>query len=161
MSRTTPVGLHGYNIWVHSGNLAVLLVEVIRAIGEMPSRRRPPWWPRVVEAFRSEAHVTDMFFDLDLGLTAQQRDELAQVFAETAQRLGACPYFTPEQAAGWDHVPELAPSTDDEQWETAPIAELARALADLIRGTLPPAPPGTWWFYPGSGERRTIVMREP
>jgi len=161
VSRTTPVGLRGQNIWVYCGSLALLLVEVVRAIEELPRQRRPPWWAQVAEAFRLEAQITDMFLDLDLGLTEQQRDELAQVFAQTADRLGSRLYFTPEEVAGWDKVPELPPSIRGEQLETGPTAELARALADLIRGTLPPAPPGTWWFYTGSGERRTIAMREP
>ena len=69
--------------------------------------------------------------------------------------------FTPEEAAGWkvlDDLPVIFRGRGP--LETAPIAELGFALADLIRGTLPPSPPRTWWYYGEPGGRRTIPMRE-
>jgi hypothetical protein len=40
--------------------------------------------------------------------------------------------------------------------DTAPIAELGDAIVELVRGTLPSPPPGTWWFFGVDDGPRTI-----
>lgn len=155
MSKTTPVGLHGREMWAYDAGLSLVLAEVVHCVEERPAERRPSWWPAVVGELRVHAAVSDLYFDLDLGLTADAREELARLLDEAAARLLDRRVVTAEEAAGWKVL-----FRGREPVDTAPIAELADALADLIRGTLPPSPPGTWWYYGEPGGRRTIPMQE-
>jgi hypothetical protein len=41
---------------------------------------------------------------------------------------------------------------------SAPIADLACAMVDLLRGTLPKPPPGIWWFLGMPEGPRTLTM---
>src|SRR6266540_4111889 len=43
----------------------------------------------------------------------------------------------------------------------APIAELGEAIIQLLQGTLPPPPAGTWWSFGFSGGPGTVAMRDP
>jgi hypothetical protein len=68
--------------------------------------------------------------------------------------------FTVREASAWLVLDDLTVIFRGEEPEnTAPAAELAEALASLIRGTLPAAPRNTWWFYGSPGGRRTIRRR--
>ena len=161
MSRTTPVGLHGREMWAYDESLALVLAEVIRDVEGRSAEHRPTWWPGVAPDLRFHAAVNDHYVDLDLGLDAGAREELARLFTAAADRLLDRRVFTAEEAAGWkvlDDLPVIFRGRDEV--ETAPIAELGHALADLIRGTLPSPPPRTWWYYGAPGGRRTIGMAD-
>lgn len=160
MSKTSTVGLRGQEFWVFDVSLSLALAETVRLVELMPETERPSWWSSVDEQLRVHATINDLFFDLDLGLTDPHRAELADLFDQAATRLTAREVFTREQAAAWkvlDDYPVMFRGS--EPFETAPAAELASALASLIRGTLPPAPPRTWWLYGWPGGRTTLDMR--
>jgi hypothetical protein len=85
--------------------------------------------------------------------------ELAGLLVEAADRLRARGALMAEEAADCtvlDDEPVIFRGADPV--DTARVAELGYALAELIRGTLPASPPGLWWFYGASGGRSTIAM---
>ncbi|MEJ3743870.1 hypothetical protein WEI85_11325 [Actinomycetes bacterium KLBMP 9797] len=157
MSRTKSVGLRGTAMWVYDASLSLVLAELITLVEGAPSDERPGWWPGVVRDLRVQAVISDFFFDLDLGLSDQQRAELAELFDQAAELVRVRQVFTADEAAAWpvlDDIPVIFRGSEPEP--TGPAAELGHAVAELIRGTLPPSPPGTSWFYGSPGGRRTI-----
>jgi hypothetical protein len=104
--------------------------------------------------------ISDDYLDLDLGLDAAQREELARLLDSAADRVSARGVFTAEEASAWVVLDDLAVifRGGAEPQDTAPAAELARALAAMIRGTLPAAPPRTWWYFGPPGGRTTLEM---
>lgn len=160
VSRTKSVGFGGREIWVYDASLSLVLAEVIRDVEAMPQEDRPAWWPAIEEDLRIQAVVSDFYLDLELGLDAVQREELARLFDAAADRVSARGVFTAGEASAWVVLSDLTVIfRGDGPEDTAPAAELARALAAMIRGTLPAAPPRTWWYYGPPGGRTTIEMR--
>ncbi|NUT45908.1 MAG: hypothetical protein HOV94_01125 [Saccharothrix sp.] len=160
MTGTKAVGLHGTELWAYDASLSLVLAQAVRLVEESSPDRRPAWWSGVDRELRVHAVITEFHLDLDLGLDAGQREELAQLFDEAAELVRERGLFTADEAAVWpilDDTPVKFRGADPEP--TAPAAELGHALAQLIRGTLPPPPTGTWWFYGAPGGRRTIGMR--
>lgn len=161
VSKTKSVGLRGTEIWVYDASLSLVLAEVIRAVDAMPPQDRPPWWAAVEYDLRVHTIISDFYLDLDLGLTDEQREEFAQLLVAAADRVRRR-VFTLEEASAWRIIDEhsvifrgVAPE------ETGPAAELGEALASMIRGTLPAAPPHTWWYYGPPGGRSTIRRLVP
>jgi hypothetical protein len=145
-------------MWVYDVALAVVLAQVVSLVEQAPPARRPGWWSGVVGQLRVHATVGDLAFDLDLGLTGAERVELAGLLVEAADQLLARGVLTTDEAADWtvlDDQPVIFRGRDPV--DTGPFAELGYALAQLIRGTLPAPPPGSWWFYGAPGGRRTIA----
>jgi hypothetical protein len=159
VSKTKPVGFGGRDIWAYDASLSLVLAEVIREVEMMPGEDRPAWWPAVEEDLRIHAVINDLYLDLDLGLDAAQREELAGLLDVAADRVSARGVFTAAEASAWVVLSDLTVIfRGDESEDTAPAAELARALAAMIRGTLPPAPPRTWWYYGPPRGRTTLAM---
>jgi hypothetical protein len=161
MTATKTVGLHGTEMWVYDASLSLVLAQTVRLVEESAPERRPAWWPGVVRQLRVHAVITEFHLDLDLGLDAGQREELARLFGEAAALVRARGVFTAEEAEAWpilDGTPVIFRGREPQP--TAPAAELGQALVELIRGTLPPPPPGSWWFYGPPEGRRTIAMRD-
>ncbi|GAA2876165.1 hypothetical protein Acy02nite_75680 [Actinoplanes cyaneus] len=164
MSKTRSIGCYGgpppdlpdpeREIWAYDGALAILLGQLLRDVEGIPPEHRPAWWNRRVEELRTQAMVSDLFFDVALGLAAEEREELAELFEDTAARLRDRPPRTPGQADDWHLV-----FRGDHAYDVGPIAELGQALSALLRGTLPAPPPGTLWLYGAPGGRTTISPR--
>jgi hypothetical protein len=158
VTATKAVGLHGTELWAYDASLSLLLAQTVRLVEESSPDRRPAWWSGVVRGLRVHAVITEFYLDLDLGLSAGQREELARLFDEAAELVRERGVFTADEAAAWlilDDAPVRFRGREPEP--TAPAAELGHALAQLIRGTLPPPPAGTWWFYGSPGGRRTVA----
>lgn len=160
MSRTKPVGYAGFELWVYDASLSLLLAELISMVEELSPQDRPQWWQSVEHDLRVHAVVSDLYFDVGLGLDPTQQGQLAALLEAAADRVEQRGSFTADEAAQWkvlDEHPVIFRGS--EPMSTAPVAELGRALAALLRGTLPSAPPNEWWYYGSPGGCRTIAMR--
>jgi hypothetical protein len=160
VSRTKPVGLDGVELWVYDASLSLLLAELAHMVEELAPAQRPDWWQLVEHDVRVQAIVSELEFDLGIGLTQEQRDEFATLLALAADQVERRGVFTPEEAAGWYLLEQnMVLFRGSEPINTDTVAELGRALAALLRGGLPGAPPGEWWLYGAPGGRRSIAMR--
>jgi hypothetical protein len=141
VSRTTSVGFGGREIWVYDASLSLVLAEVIRDVETTPAEERPAWWPAIEEDLRIQAVISDFHLDLDLGLDAAQRAELARLLDAAADRVGARDVFTAEEASAWAVLSDLTVIfRSDGPEDTAPAAFISIVR---LRGetSLPPQPP--------------------
>jgi hypothetical protein len=162
MSKTTPVEFRGHGFWAFDVSLSILLAELIDVAEALGPEQRPPWLAGALPTLRVHAAVNDLMFPPDLGLEDGQLNELIGLLAEASARLHQRRTVTAAEAAQWrvlDGHTVLWRSAA--AVETAPIAELGEAIIQLLRGTLPSPPPGTWWFFGLSGGPRTIAMDKP
>jgi hypothetical protein len=158
MSRSKPVGFGaGAELWAYDASLAVLLAQVIDNVAALPMALRPRWWSQYEEELRIQATVSDLYFDL---AECPDREEFALLLAQASGQLLDRGAVTGEEAAAWK-VLDDSPVIFRGPLETAPVAELGRALVALLRGALADAPPGTWWYYGAPGGRSTIARRLP
>ncbi|GLZ01194.1 hypothetical protein [Actinoplanes sp. NBRC 103695] len=135
---------------------------MIGLVEAMPAGRRPGWWAGSVRELCVAAAISDLGLNLDGWSDEVERQEFATLLEEATDQFGAREPVTAGEAAGWivlDDLPVIF--RGDQPMDTKPVAELARALADLLRGQLGPPPPGTWWFYGSPGGRSTLRMRDP
>jgi hypothetical protein len=159
MTSLKPVSFRDRDIWVYDASFSVLFAQVIQAVEEMPTERRPVWWPAVVQDLRRHAAITFLSLDLDLGLDDTQREEFAQLIDDASAALLGRRTFTPDEAAAWKVLDDISVVfRGTEPVDLSPAADVGDALTALIRGTLPPAPPGTWWFCGAPKGRSTIPM---
>jgi hypothetical protein len=161
MTCLKPVGFRDRRMWVYDASISVLFAQVIRDVEEMPAARRPVWWPNVMQDLRVQAAISDFYVDLDLGLDGAQHEEFAQLIDDASAALLRRGTFTADEAAAWKVLDDISVTfRGTEPVDLAPAADVGAALIALIRGTLPSAPPGTWWFYGPPKGRSTIPMAE-
>ncbi|MDX6283040.1 MAG: hypothetical protein QOH03_4111 [Kribbellaceae bacterium] len=156
MSRTKPVGFGaGAKFWAYDAALAILLAQVIDNVAALPTTQRPSWWSQYEEELRIQATVSDLYFDL---AACPDREEFAVLLEQASGQLLNREAVTAEEAAAWTVLGDSAVIFRG-PLETAPVAELGRALVGLLRGGLAEAPGGSWWFYGAPGGRSTIARR--
>ncbi|MET8911172.1 hypothetical protein [Micromonospora sp. NPDC004551] len=159
MSKTCFVEFNGSGFWALSDSLAVLLGQSVVVAEEMAADRRSATFADVIHQLRVSAVVTDLGLLVDAAWRGTRLDLLLHLIEEANRRLAQRGRVTASEVAGWtalgDDVIELRRDTV----ETAPVIELGQAVLHLLRGTLPSAPKGTWWFYGVEGGPQIIVMR--
>jgi len=161
MSKTTPADLGDLDLWIYDASLSLLLAQLISVVESMPADQRPSWWPDVVHDLRVHAAVSDLYFDIGRGLDDRDRHQLAELYDKAADGVRARGVFTREEADAWlihDDLPVIFRGSQPA--DTAPAARLGHALAAIIRGTLPAAPPGHTWFYGTPNGPGTIATRQ-
>jgi hypothetical protein len=164
MSKTTPVQFRGRSFWAFDVSLSILLAELIDIAEALGPERRPPWLAGALPTLRLHAAVGDLLFSPDLGLQDGQLDELIALIAEATRRLRQrrTVTVTAAEAAEWivldDQTVLWRPA---DAVDTEPIAELGEAVMQLLQGTLPSPPLGTWWYFGLSGGPQTVAMRDP
>jgi hypothetical protein len=159
VSKTVAVTLDDDHwFWAYDVSLAMLAVEVMRLVEEA-SLPTEPWLGSLLNDLRMAVLAQGTFgLQVPTDLTHAQRETLQTLFARAGERLRARSSVTAEQAA-MVYVVNDRPvflrgaSTVD----TTRVADLADAVVELLRGELPPSPPGTTaWLYGADNSPRGI-----
>ncbi|MFC4017061.1 hypothetical protein ACFOW4_03760 [Micromonospora sp. GCM10011542] len=156
MSKTVAVILDDDHwFWAYDVSLAILAVEVLH-VAEAAELASEPWW----DGLRRDLSMAviaqgSLGLEVPADLTGRQRKQLLELFARAAQRLRARRHITVAEAAEHYVVEQQAVFLRGaSSVDTSLVADLAVAVFNLIRGDLPPPPPGTTaWFY-GDGPPR-------
>ena len=158
MSKTTSVEYRGFCFWVFDVCASILFAEMATVAAE--PAERPGWLAGLEDELRVHAVVgADFAVPLDRWCDGHEEQFLALV-AEAGRRLAERGAITAQQAAAWivlDSTPVIWRGQD--AVDTGPVVAFAQALAAIIRGTYPQAPPGHWWYFGHPGGVRTIQMR--
>lgn len=159
MSSTATVEFGGRGLWAYAGSLAILLATVIKLAEDLPSDRRSSWLPDMLDTMKASAVVTDFGLVIDESWHGERVDLLATLVAKANQQLRDQATISEAEVAHWNVL-----DGDTVTWrgspivDTAPVVDLGMAIIQLIDGTLPYPPPGTWWYYGVDGGPSTIVM---
>jgi len=159
VSKTTPGEYRGFCFWVFDVCKSILFAEMVTVASETPVAERSEWLADLEHQLRVHAIVSDFAIPLDEWCDGHEEQFLALV-TEAGRRLGGRGFITAQQAAAWivlDSSPIIWRGRD--RVDTGPIVAFADAMAAIIRGTYPQAPPGEWWFFGLPGEVQTIQMR--
>lgn len=161
MSKTTPAGYHGFCFWVFDVCESILFAEMAAVAHETPAPERSAWLADLEHQLRVHA-IVGADFAIPLGQWCDGHEEqFLAVVTEAGRRLTERGTITAQQAATWivlDGTSIIWRGQDTV--DTDPIVTFAEALAAIIRGTYPQAPPGRQWYFGHPGEVRTIQMRQ-
>lgn len=150
MSRTVAVILDDDRwIWAYDVSLAILAVDVID-VAKTTTPSGEPWLDDLLEEFRMSIILQGTLgLLIPPDLTDKQRERLLALIAEASRRLRSRRSVTAAEAAERyavnDHPVFLRGASSI---DTTTVAELADAIANLVRGDLPQPPSGTQaWLY--------------
>ncbi len=160
MSKTTPAEYRGFRFWVLDVCESILFAEMATLAHEKPGAERTAWLVDLEHGLRVHAVVGANFaVPFDQWCDGHEDESLALV-AEAARRLAEQGPITAQQAAAWivlDGMPIRWRGPDSVDIDS--IVAFAQALAAIIRGAYPQAPPGQEWYFGVLGGRQTIAMR--
>jgi hypothetical protein len=148
LSRTAFVRLDDDGFWAYDVSLAILAVEVLHVADDCAPVE--PWLDVLRDHLRLPVLVQGTYgLSLPAGLTDAQREQLQALFAEAGRRLRKRRCITAAEAAELYVVDQQAVFLRGaSSIDTSRVADLADAVVSLIRGDLPPPPPGkSHWFY--------------
>jgi hypothetical protein len=162
VSKTGTVEFGGRGFWAYDVSLSIMLVETIRVGEELPSGQRPSWLSDALDQLRVLAVVSDLGFVIDMNWPTDGVDLLITLIAEANRRLAARGTITAVEVATWNVLDgDTIDLRGAQVVDLAPVVELGQAMIQLVQGTLPPAPGGTWWLYGFAAGPRMVAMREP
>jgi hypothetical protein len=121
-----------------------------------------PWFDGLVDSLTGVAIVGGTAgLNLEPVVEAGAVEPFAGIAAEAGARLRALGSVTETDAAARRVAghPVIWRRLHGPAMPCAPIADLAQAMVDLVRGQLPKPPPGTWWYIGLPTGRRTLEMR--
>jgi hypothetical protein len=150
VSKTVPVGYHGFEFWVYDVCASILFAQMADVIAETPKRQRPEWLTALKQQLRIHAVLgADQYVPLGEWCDGHEGEFLA-VLAEAARRLAARGRITAAEAAAWivsDGQPIIWRGREAE--ETAPAVAFAEILGAIVHGQYPEPPAGYRWFFGG------------
>lgn len=158
MTRTAAVSANGRSFWAYDVSISFLAYEML-VVGREGAPG--PWFDQLAGSLAAVATVGgDAGLNLEPVVEADAVKAFATIASEAAARLGALRAVTKADAElrrieGW---PAIWRDLHGPSMPTAPMADLANAMTELLRGTLPQPPPGTWWYLGLPDGPSTITM---
>lgn len=157
---TVEFGDRGF--WAYDVALSILLVQVIWVAEELPTEQRPAWLSDALYQLRIDAVVGDLGFVIELSWPVDGVELLVTLLAEANRRMAALKTITADEVACWQILGgDTICLRGARVVDLTPVIELGEATIELIRGTLPWPPVGTWWMYGFPSGRSIVNMREP
>lgn len=159
VSKTAPGEYHGFSFWVFDVCESILFAEMAAVAAEIPQAERTAWLADLEYQLRVHS-IVGADFAIPLGQWCDgHEDQFVALLAVAGQRLAERGSITAQQAAAWavlDGTPVIWRGQD--VMSTRPAVTFAQALAAIIRGTYPQAPPGHQWYFGHPGEVQTIQI---
>ncbi|MEV4122279.1 hypothetical protein [Micromonospora sp. NPDC049645] len=158
MTRTAAVSANGRSFWAYDVSISFLAHEMLVVGREGASG---PWFDQLAGSLAAVATVGgNAGLNLEPVVEADAVEPFAAIASEAAARLGALRVVTEADAElrrteGW---PVIWRNLHGPAMPTAPMAALANAMINLLRGTLPKPPFGTWWYLGLPDGPSTITM---
>ena len=161
MTTTAAVTANGRNFWAYDVSISFLAYEIL-AVGR--EQAPGPWFDALVDALTGVAIVGGTVgLNLEPVVEAGAVESFATIAGEAGARLRALGSVTAAdaQARRVAGHPVIWRPVDDPAMPSAPIADLAQAMIELVRGQLPKPPPDTSWYFGLPSGPRTLTMSGP
>jgi hypothetical protein len=165
MSRTKPLTYRGTNLWVYDVALNIFLKFLFDRANQCTDPENATWLSDCIRQWLGDASCPDIEVDLDSQLSAEQLQVIMRLIDRSCLELEKRERISVHEEKAWEKAWKM-PDGIGMYWRgysefpTAPVVELGRAIRELLCGTLPPAPKGTWWFYGTETGRQTIAMHQ-
>jgi hypothetical protein len=171
MSRTKPVTCKDTSFWVYDVALGILFKFLMNRANQCADQEHAAWLSNCIQQWTGNAICPDMEFNFDRQLfdsqlSAEQLQVILRLIDESCLELAKRESISSQEEKAWEKAWNIPGgmgmySRGYSEFPTAPVVELGRAIQELLCGTLPPAPVGTWWFYGAETGRQTIAMMPP
>jgi hypothetical protein len=161
MSKSLFVEYRGQGFWAFDVVTSVLLKHLVDvAAPRIPANG--PWLGEVVHKWRVDTILPDCFgVNLDETWSDSQIDVVISLIAEACDVVGQREGIPAAEIEHWGLLDgERLFARGIPVVDTKSVIKLGRAIISLLRGTLPPAPHGTWWWYGCGDDPTTIAKRE-
>jgi hypothetical protein len=159
VSKTVAVTFGEDWFWAYDVSFSILLLTSIRIAESGPPDEQPPWLNDVLDTLRSHALLgANLAFPLDGEWDQAQQHYVLSAIAAAGEVLRAQRSITAAEAADRYIVggePLFLRGAD--VIDATAVADLADAIARLVRGVLaPPPPPAQRWFFGAEGGPGTL-----
>src|SRR5436305_7198540 len=149
MSKISVISLDDRMVYAYDVGRSILLAKIIHVAEVGDATSKPPWLAERLQRLRVLALVADYGFSIDSDWPLDARDLLVSLVGEASRQLAERTAITPEEVAEWASADtEEVPWRGTEPEPTGPVVQIGTAITQLIRGSLPPDPPGNkrWCF---------------
>src|SRR5579862_2425130 len=159
MSATMFV--HGPNdggFWAYDVAAGIFLKYLVDAARDCLAREKADWLRKRVSNWETSAVLlanSGLYFGANW--SANELSVVLRLIKETCDALEKKESITANEMKSWE-ISVLARGHDP--FPTGPVVELGHAILELVTGTIPKPPEGTWWFYGLPTGRSTIGRRE-
>src|SRR6516225_2835961 len=148
MSKTLFVKFRGRGFWAFDVVSGVFLKHLIDASTPHLERLGYSWLRDAVGHWRFNAVIGDAGLFLDDSWSPEQVATVTGLATAACNELSKRVEIPAEEVESWQLLDDMRrfarglPSVT-----TASAIRLGRAIIELINGTLPESPQGTWWFF--------------
>jgi hypothetical protein len=141
--------------------LVVFLKHLIDA-SDTNGRAKTAWLSTAILPWREVASISDYGLQLDSGWSPAQKRHFIALAEDASARVAKRASLAADEIVGWHLLDDLRifPRGATEVL-TAPVAELGRAIIELVSGELPEEPDGQVWFYATPDGRHTLGRQSP
>lgn len=160
MSKTLFVDFRGDGFWAFDVVTGVFLKHLIDAALQHQERAGAPWLEEAIDHWRFNAVVGDCGLYLNDAWSSEQVDTFTALVSTASRELARREQIPAEEVESWQVHAELRRGTRGlPAVSTASAIRLGQALIQLVNGTLPDPPPGTWWYFATEEASPTINKR--
>jgi hypothetical protein len=164
MSKTLFIKFRGRGFWAYDVTFSVLMKHLIDAAGAHPSCVEP-WLAEATWRWRVDAVICDLGMYLNDAWTPPQLATVIELLTRACEALSLRDEISREEIEGWVLLDDGR--TQPRLWtrgaesvRTTPIVRMGEAIIAVLRGALPEAPAGHWWFYVDKDEPSTLKRRD-
>ena len=160
MSKTLFVGFRGNGFWAFDVVSAVFLKYLIDTATPLLDDVHQSWLSYAVARWREDAVISDFGLFLDDSWSTEQIHAFTALAGDACDALAKRETIPASEIESWRMVDDLSCYTRGLPFvPTASAIRLGRAVIQLVNGTLPEPPVGTWWFFSTDDAPTTCLRR--
>lgn len=161
MSKTLYVEFRGQGFWAFDVVSGIFLKHLLDVADPRIVDRPGQWLAEATSHWRFNAVCGDCGLFLDDNWSAEQVRAVRELATSACELLSQRREISAEEMSSWSLLNgEGVFPRGYESVTTRSAIQLGQAIIQLLDGSLPEAPPGTWWFYGTEESPRTMKKRE-
>jgi hypothetical protein len=161
MSKTLYVDFRGQGFWAFDVVSGIFLKHLIDVAEPRITDRHEPWLAEAVGRWRFNAICGDCGLFLDDTWSPEQVQSVRELAMAACELLSKRREISADEMSSWSLLngegvfPRGYASVTTES-----VIRLGQAIIQLLDGSLPEAPRGTWWFFGTEDAPNTLAKRQ-
>jgi hypothetical protein len=161
MSKTLYVDFRGQGFWAFDAVSGIFLKHLIDVAEQRIADQNEPWLADAVDHWRFNAICGDCGLILDENWSAEQVRSVRELATAACALLSQRREISAEEMSSWSLLDgEGVFPRGYASITTESAMRLGRAIIQILDGSLPDAPRGTWWFFGTEDAPRTLTNRQ-